>query len=226
MNRYRDLVSFADYRPCGWYHFRLSGASNYAENAEVLKDACNYVAFELKDVAVLNYLGANTRASNIDRVNRALEPEGQGPSRARVVIGESQKIAMATGSIYANLDTVRHVGRLTRDQKAGECDHFACAILEGMLNNEDFQQQAPQIEILANGGHAFVVVNRRDETELNEIDNWQDAILVDIWKYQPGRRYGARMVGHGIAKPPYICARESDSEPLPFRCERLALGLM
>ena len=100
-------------------------------NAEVLKDACNYVAFELKDVAVLNYLGANTRASNIDRVNRALEPEGQGPSRARVVIGESQKIAMATGSIYANLDTVRHVGRLTRDKKAGECDHFACAILEG-----------------------------------------------------------------------------------------------
>lgn len=155
-------------------------------NAEVLKDACNYVAFELKDVAVLNYLGANTRASNIDRVNRALEPEGQGPSRARVVIGESQKIAMATGSIYANLDTVRHVGRLTRDKKAGECDHFACAILEGMLNNEDFQQQAPKIEILANGGHAFVVVNRRDETELNEIDNWQDAILVDVWKYNQG----------------------------------------
>lgn len=71
-------------------------------NAEALKDACEYVAkMRLKKVAVLNYLGENTRAYNKDRVDRAMKargPEGQQPSRARVVMGESQKIGPFSGT--------------------------------------------------------------------------------------------------------------------------------
>jgi hypothetical protein len=173
-------------------------------NAEVLKDACEYVAkIRLRKVAVLNYLGANTRAYNIDRVERAMKargPDGHQPSRARVVLGESQKIALTQGSIYANLEAVRHVGRLTRDKKAGECDHFACAIVEELITTGEVEQQGPKIEILANGGHAFVVVNRRDGTPLNDIDTWEDAIFVDVWTYN-----------QGLSPEPVWWARESQT---------------
>jgi hypothetical protein len=159
-------------------------------NAEALKTACEYVAkIKLKKVAVLNYLGASTRAYNMDRVERAMKPrgtEGQEPSRARIVMGESQKTALTQGSIYASVDTVRHIGRLARDKKAGECDQFACAIVEELLASEECQEQAPRIEILGNGGHAFVVVNRRESSGLNDIDGWDRAIFVDVWSYNQG----------------------------------------
>jgi hypothetical protein len=159
-------------------------------NAEVLKDECEYVAkLQLRNVAVLNYLGPETNQDNIDRVKQARMgrgPDGTHPSRARVVIGESQQIAVKHGSIYANLESVRHIGRLTREHKVGECDQFACAIMESLLISRTVQQQKPKIEILGTGRHAFVVVNRRDDAEDNNIDTWQDAILVDVWTFNQG----------------------------------------
>jgi hypothetical protein len=95
-------------------------------------------------------------------------------------------LAMQHRTIYANLESVRHVGRLTRDNKVGACDQFACAIVEELLINNEVEAEVPKIEILGNGGHAFVVVNRRDGAELNNIDTWQDAILVDVWTFNQG----------------------------------------
>src|ERR1700689_2829234 len=103
-------------------------------DAERLKHLCEFVGrIQLRDVAVLNYLGEGTSRTNTDRVDRAMEPDGQGRSRAQVVIIESRKIAMQHPSIYANLESVRHVGRLTRDNKVGACDQFARAIVEELL---------------------------------------------------------------------------------------------
>jgi hypothetical protein len=179
----------------------------------------------LKKVAVLNYLGAGTRAYNIDRVERAMKPrgdQGQEPLRARIVMGESQKIVLTQGSIYASIDTVRHIGRPARDKKAGECDQFACAIVEELLASEDCQEQAPRIEILGNGGHAFVVVNRRESSDLNDIDGWDRAIFVDVWSFSQGVLHEPVYWGERISKPARLGGGEYHQESFRFRGDRLA----
>jgi hypothetical protein len=193
-----------DFSPAIAVYSHLKRRGTKMANAELLKDACEFVArIKLKKVAVLNYLGENTSAYNRDRVERAMKPrgdQGQEPSRARVVMGESQKIALTQGSIYASIETVRHVGRLARDKKAGECDQFACATVEELLTSEECKEQAPRIEILGNGGHAFVVVNRRESAALNDIDAWDRAIFVDAWSFN-----------QGLSKEPVYWANESPS---------------
>ena len=154
-------------------------------NAEVLKDACNYVAFELKMSQFLTISVLTPGPPTLIELTAHWNHRGR-DLHEHESLSVSHRRSQWPQVPYPPTLTIPHVGRLAGDKKAGECDHFACAILEGMLNDEDFQQRALQIEILANGGHAFVVVDRRDETELNEIDNWQDAILVDVWKYNQG----------------------------------------
>lgn len=79
--------------------------------------------------------------------------------------------------------TPEEILRLGKDlltKKSGQCDHMAAAVIAKVVEHiRKGGKWSSKIELVGNGGHAFVIMNRR-----GSLDNpgcWCKAVIVDTW---------------------------------------------
>lgn len=92
------------------------------------------------------------------------------------------------GDLNTALDKVENTARIAARLGVGNCTEqafFACALLleRDFVNEFNFENtiNAEIIGIGTPGDHVFVVINRAQDSQLNKIETWGDAIVIDPW---------------------------------------------
>ncbi|MBX7067665.1 MAG: hypothetical protein K1X28_10595 [Parachlamydiales bacterium] len=99
-------------------------------------------------------------------------------------------LAMMAAGLRANSqkqkysDSPEEIVRLGQDllkKKAGQCDHMAASVIAKIVEHiRNGGAWSSDVELVGNGGHAFVIMNRQGE--LNNPRTWgKKAIIIDTW---------------------------------------------
>lgn len=93
--------------------------------------------------------------------------------------------AVSSGNVYGEgLDGVLELGNNLLTTKSGVCDHMAAAVIAGITNKvrKTGAKWDSHVELVGNGGHAFVIIGRDQNGDINKPDSWgSKAMLVDTW---------------------------------------------
>lgn len=148
------------------------------------------VAQLLGNVAVLNYLGEARASEGLGAlqwmINQHAVQQRIDAGAPQRVLGQAQAATVRYGNAYAHPQAIAQIGRVTRDQAIGQCDHCACAVATALRESAAFRASGARLEIVGTGTHAFVVVGRQPGA-LTNIHAWGvDAFVVDIWNANQG----------------------------------------
>ena len=109
-------------------------------------------------------------------------------------IDEAKSKSAALGMLAAGMrlhksnkrysDSPQEILRLGQDllrDHSGVCDHMAAAVIAKIVEHiRKGGEWNADVELVGNGAHAFIVINR-PHGEINDLDNWKGAIVVDTW---------------------------------------------
>ena len=82
-----------------------------------------------------------------------------------------------------------------QNRKAGQCDHMAAAVIAKALQDPNWKSG---LELVGNGGHAFVIAGRKPGSELRDPRTWgPNAMIIDAWLNNLGvaKSYEGRLFG-------------------------------
>ncbi len=78
-------------------------------------------------------------------------------------------------------ELILQMGRDLLKDRSGQCDHMAAAVIAKIVEHiQNGGQWDSDVELMGNGGHSFIIINRPQE-ETKNLDNWNGAIVVDTW---------------------------------------------
>ena len=81
-------------------------------------------------------------------------------------------------------DSPEEILRLGQDllrDKSGVCDHMAAAVIVKIVEHiRNGGEWNADVELVGNGAHAFIVINR-PRGDINDLDQWKGATVVDTW---------------------------------------------
>lgn len=82
-------------------------------------------------------------------------------------------------------DDPKNIVKLGRDallKNSGQCDHMAAAVISKIVDHiKAGGRWNSSVELMGNGGHAFVVIGRNRSLPTSDMHSWKDAVVVDAW---------------------------------------------
>ncbi len=107
--------------------------------------------------------------------------EAKSQSAARGMLAASMRLYHEKKRYSDAPEEILRLGRSLLSNKTGVCDHMAAAVVAKIVEHiQKGGQWNADVELIGNGAHAFIVINRPHGNP-NDLDNWKGAIIVDTW---------------------------------------------
>lgn len=90
--------------------------------------------------------------------------------------------AIASNKLYRDSpEDILKLGQDLLKNKSGVCDHMAAAVIAKIVEHiRKGGEWNGDVELVGSGRHAFILINR-PHGELDDLDNWKGAIIIDTW---------------------------------------------